>query len=195
MPAFGVRFINLTRLIGAIMNTLVKQLFEKPFETLNVSSKDFDKFFVGFDDQFDKLAKLQQDFAKNVPNYPPYNIRKIADNKYVIELAIAGFSQSDVEVTIDGNKLTVTGKTTDDTETDYLFKGIANRAFTRTFALADKIEVESAEMINGMLKVALEKLAEISTVKKIDIKDSSAKKSKKQFLTEDEKYDKAAETL
>jgi molecular chaperone IbpA len=177
------------------MNTLVKQLFEKPFETLNVSSKDFDKFFVGFDDQFDKLAKLQQDFAKNVPNYPPYNIRKIADNKYVIELAIAGFSQSDVEVTIDGNKLTVTGKTTDDTETDYLFKGIANRAFTRTFALADKIEVESAEMINGMLKVALEKLAEISTVKKIDIKDSSAKKSKKEFLTEDEKYDKAAETI
>ena len=168
------------------MNALVKQLFEKPFETLNVSSKDFDKFFVGFDDQFDKLAKLQQDFAKNVPNYPPYNIKKLSDNKYVIEVAIAGFSQSDIEVTIDGNKLTVTGKTTDDAETDYLFKGIANRAFTRTFALADKIEVESAEMVNGMLKIALDKLAEISTVKKIEVKDSSAKKSKKKLLTEEQ---------
>ena len=149
------------------MNALVKQLFEKPFETLNVSSKDFDKFFVGFDDQFDKLAKLQQDFAKNVQNYPPYNIKKLSDNKYVIEVAIAG-------------------KTTDDAETDYLFKGIANRAFTRTFALADKIEVESAEMVNGMLKIALDKLAEISTVKKIEVKDSSAKKSKKKLLTEEQ---------
>lgn len=194
MPIWGKDY-NLTRLIGAIMNALVKQLFEKPFETLNVSSKDFDKFFVGFDDQFDKLAKLQQDFAKNVPNYPPYNIKKLADNKYVIEVAIAGFSQSDVEVTIDGNKLTVTGKTTDDTETDYLFKGIANRAFTRTFALADKIEVESAEMVNGMLKIALDKLAEISTVKKIEVKDSSSKKSKKKFLTEADEYDETAEKL
>jgi molecular chaperone IbpA len=195
MPIWG-KVYNLTRLIGAIMNALVKQLFEKPFETLNVSSKDFDKFFVGFDDQFDKIAKMSQDLAKNVPNYPPYNIRKVADNKYVIELAIAGFSQSDVEVTIDGNKLTVSGKTTDDAETDYLFKGIANRAFTRTFALADKIEVESAEMVNGMLKIALDKLAEISTVKKIEVKDSSSsKKSKKKFLTEADEYDETAEKL
>lgn len=177
------------------MNTLVKQLFSTPFETLNVSSKDFDKFFVGFDDQFDKLAKMQADFSKNIPNFPPYNIRKISENKYAIELAIAGFAQSDVEVTIDGNKLVITGKTTEDKDTDFVFKGIANRAFTRTFALADKIEVESAEMVNGMLKIALDKISELSTVKKIDIKDTSAKKSKKQFLTEEDEYDKAAETL
>lgn len=165
------------------MNTLVKQFMQKPFDVLNVSSKDFDKFFVGFDDQFDQLVKLQADMAKNVHNYPPYNIRKIEDNKYVIEVAVAGFSQSDVEVTVEGNKLVVEGKTTDDSD-NFLFKGIANRAFTRTFALADKIEVQSAEMVNGMLKIALDKFVEASAKKKIEVKGS--KKSEKQFLKEAE---------
>ena len=96
----------------------------------------------------------------------------------------AGFAQSDIEITLDGNKLTISGKTTDDAEGgEFLFKGIANRAFTRTFALADKIEVQSAEIVNGMLKVALDKLAEVSTVKKIEVK--GAKKSKKEFLAEE----------
>ena len=165
------------------MNTLVKDFFQKPFDVLNVSSKDFDKFFVGFDDQFDRMAKLSQELTKNIPAYPPFNIKKESDNKYSIEMAVAGFSQSDIDITLDGNKLTITGKTTDDSEGgEFLFKGIANRAFTRTFALADKIEVQSAEIVNGMLKVALDKLAEVSTVKKIEVK--GAKASKKEFLAE-----------
>ena len=53
--------------------------------------KDFDKYFVGFDDQFNRLAKMHDDLTKNIPNYPPYNIKKVDDNKYVIELAVAGF--------------------------------------------------------------------------------------------------------
>ena len=52
--------------------------------------KDFDKFFVGFDDQFNRLAKIHDDVTKNIPNYPPYNIRKTGDNTYVIEIAVAG---------------------------------------------------------------------------------------------------------
>ena len=167
------------------MNTLVKQFMQKPFDVLNVSSKDFDKFFVGFDEQFDRLAKTAQDLTKNIPSYPPFNIKKESDNKYSIEMAIAGFSQSDVEITLEGNKLTITGKTTDDSDNgEFLFKGIANRAFTRTFALADKIEIQSAEMANGMLKIALDKLVETTTVKKIEVK--GAKKSEKQFLKEAE---------
>ena len=147
--------------------------------------KDFDKFFVGFDEQFDRLAKTAQDLTKNIPSYPPFNIKKESDNKYSIEMAIAGFSQSDVEITLEGNKLTITGKTTDDSDNgEFLFKGIANRAFTRTFALADKIEIQSAEMANGMLKIALDKLVETTTVKKIEVK--GAKKSEKQFLKEAE---------
>lgn len=165
------------------MNTFTK-FFDKPFEVLNVTSKDFDKFFVGFDDQFTQLAKLGQDLAKNVPSYPPFNIKKIADDKYVIEVAIAGFTQSDVEITLEGNKLTVKGNTQDDSENEFLFKGIANRAFTRTFALADKIEVESAEMVNGMLKIALDKIVEAQPVRKIEVK--GAKKSRKEFLAEEQ---------
>lgn len=165
------------------MNTLVKQFFDKPFDMS--FGKDFDKFFVGFDEQFNQLAKMSQDLAKTIPNYPPCNIRKVADNKYVIELALAGFSNSDVEVTIDGNKLTVSGKTEDDSDNNFLFKGIANRAFTRTFALADKIEVESAEMVNGMLKIALDKIVEATTAKKIEVKTQSKKTSKKQLLAEE----------
>jgi len=165
------------------MNTLVKQFFDtKPFDMVHFG-KDFDKFFVGFDEQFNQLAKMSQDIAKTIPNYPPCNIRKVADNKYVIEVALAGFSNTDVEVSLEGNKLTIAGKTEDDAD-NFLFKGIANRAFTRTFALADKIEVESAEMVNGMLKIALDKMVEIADVKKIEVKGSS-KKDKKQFLAEE----------
>ena len=166
------------------MNALVKQLFEKPFETLNVSSKDFDKFFVGFDDQFDKLAKLQQDFAKNVQNYPPYNIRKNDENHYTIELAVAGFGESEIDITIDGGKLIVKGavdSSTDDVGGDYLFKGIAARAFTRSFAIDDHIEVKNAELFNGMLKIALERLVpEEKKPKKVPVKS----RSEKQLLTE-----------
>ena len=167
------------------MNALVKQLFEKPFDVLNVSSKDFDKFFVGFDKQFDEMAKLGQELAKNVPNYPPFNIKKVSDNKYTIEIAVAGFSQSDVDITLEGNKLVVSGKTTDDSDNqEFLFKGIANRAFTRTFALADKIEVQSAEIVNGMLKIALDKMVDVQPIRKIEVKGE--KKSKKELLNESE---------
>ena len=58
------------------MNTLVKDFFQKPFDVLNVSSKDFDKFFVGFDEQFDRMAKTAQELTKNIPAYPPFNIKK-----------------------------------------------------------------------------------------------------------------------
>lgn len=156
-----------------------------PYPFTNIG-KDFDKFFVGFDDQFNRLSKLHNDITKNIPNYPPYNIRKVSDNKYVIELALAGFAESDVEVTLDGNKLTITGNTKDDDNNDFLFKGIANRAFTRTFALADKIEVNNAEMINGMLKIGLDKIIEAQNFKKIEVKSKSKKESTSQYLTEDQ---------
>ncbi len=155
----------------------------KPFEILNVSSKDFDKFFVGFDEQFTKLAVQAQDLTKNIPTYPPFNIKKLGDNKYIIELAVAGFTQHDIEVTLDSNKLTISGNTTDE-DCEFLFKGIANRGFTRSFALADKIEVQSAEIINGMLKIALDKIIEAQPIRKIEVK--GAKKSKKEFLVEGE---------
>ena len=71
--------------------------------------KDFDKFFVGFDDQWNRLQKLHDDVTKNIPNYPPYNVRKTGDNTYSIELAVAGFGKSEIEIELEDNKLIVRG--------------------------------------------------------------------------------------
>lgn len=147
----------------------------------------FDKYFVGYDGIMKRFQEASEQIAKTIPNYPPYNIVKVEDNKYVIEMAVAGFGKSDVEITLDGNKLIVSGNTSDDKD-NFLFKGIANRAFTRTFALDDHIEIENAEMVNGMLKIALEKIIpEHKKPRKIEVvdKDSQPKKTTKQFLSED----------
>ena len=147
--------------------------------------KDLDKFFVGFDDQFNRMQKLHDDLTKNIPNYPPYNIRKTGDNTYTIEMAVAGFGQSEIDIEIDGGKLIVRGNVNTENEAnDYIFKGIAARAFTRSFAIDDQIEVKDAELFNGMLKIALERLVpEEKKPKKVVVKT----KGQKSFLTEGEK--------
>ena len=146
--------------------------------------KDFDKFFVGFDDTYNRLAKIHDDITQNIPNYPPYNIKKVEDNKYVIELAVAGFAKQDIEITIEDNKLTVKGNAADDGE-NFIWKGIANRAFTRTFALDEQIEIKDAAMFNGMLKIALERIIpEHKKPRKIEVKETQ-EKSERQLLTED----------
>ena len=155
-------------------------------------TKDLDKFFVGFDEQFAHLQKLHDDVTKNIPNYPPYNIRKNGENSYTIEMAVAGFGQNEIDIEIEGGKLVVKGNLASvDTEDNFLFKGIATRAFTRAFAIDDHIEVKNAELFNGMLKIALERMVpENQKPKKVQVKTAG----KKEFLREDS-YDKAAESL
>lgn len=144
--------------------------------------KDFDKLYVGFDDQFNKMAKIHDDLTKAIPNYPPYNIKKTGDNTYVIEVAVAGFAKQDIEIELADGKMLIKGNVhSDDADSteNFLFKGIANRAFTRTFALDDQIEVKDAEMFNGMLKVFLERIIpEHKKPKKVEVKEAGAKKSK-----------------
>lgn len=158
--------------------------------TLPSVFKDFDKFFVGFDDTYNRLSKMHDDMTKYVPNYPPYNIKKIEDNKYVIEIAVAGFAKQDVEIVLEDSKLIVRGTSHDDND-NFIFKGIANRAFTRTFALDDQIEIKDAAMFNGMLKIALERIIpEHKKPRKIEVKDEPSTVShfavnNKQLLVED----------
>lgn len=152
--------------------------------------KDMDKFFVGFDEQFNRLAKMHDDLTKNIPNYPPYNIKKTSENTYVVELAVAGFAKQDIEIELADGKMVIKGNVSSEEGNDnYLFKGIAGRNFTRTFALDDQIEVKNAEYINGMLQVFLERIIpEHKKPKKIEVKDAGeSKKSKKQLLVEDTK--------
>lgn len=152
--------------------------------------KDMDKFFVGFDEQFNRLAKMHDDLTKNIPNYPPYNIKKTSENTYVVELAVAGFAKQDIEIELADGKMVIKGNvSSEDNNDNYLFKGIAGRNFTRTFALDDQIEVKNAEYLNGMLQVFLERIIpEHKKPKKIEVKDvGESKKSKKQLLVEESK--------
>lgn len=162
MPSGSTVFftLNFTRLIK---ESYMTKLFP--------SLLDLNKSYVGFDTFFKDIEDLTKNAAKAMPTYPPYNIKQVGDNKYVIEMAVAGFAKSDIEVTLEGNKLLITGATKESEETDYIFKGIANRNFTRSFTLADEIEIKDAEMVNGMLKVWLESYIKTQdAVKKIAIK-------------------------
>jgi molecular chaperone IbpA len=143
--------------------TLIPSLFD---------FKKLDPFTVGYDKFFTDLEDLAKSASKNLPSYPPYNIKAVGKDKYVIEMAVAGFAKTDIEVTLQGNKLVIQGSAEDATEdNDFIFKGIANRNFVRTFNLADKIEIKDAEIANGMLKVWLESLVEAQdAIKKIAIK-------------------------
>ena len=148
------------------------------FPQWNQLHKSLDPFTVGFSDVFSQLEDVQKMVTKGVHNYPPYNIKKVKDNKYVIEMAVAGFAKSDIEITLDGNKLVVKGETKEaEVDENFIFKGIANRNFVRSFTLADKIEIKDAEIANGMLRVWLENIVKAQdAIKKISVKDSSSKK-------------------
>lgn len=151
--------------------------------------KDFQKLFVGFDDQYNRMAKLHDELTKGIPNYPPFNIKKVDNDHYVIEVAVAGFSKSEIDVELADGKLVVRGRANDDHDamTSWIHKGIADRNFTRTFLINDQIEVRDAEMINGMLRIFLDQIIpEHKKPKKIDVKEKAQPaKSTKQLLTEE----------
>jgi molecular chaperone IbpA len=138
---------------------------------------------VGFEPILKRLAEMAETMPK-MQTYPPYNIKKVDENKYVIELAVAGFGRQDLELELQDGTLTVKGSVNSE-DGDYLYKGIAERAFTRQFTLADTVEVKNADLINGMLKIWLERfIPEEKKPKKINIGETETDSSTKQFLTE-----------
>lgn len=136
------------------------------------------KATVGFDELFSKFS----DTVK-IATYPPYNIKKTGDNTYVIEMAVAGFGKQDIELVLEEGVLIVKGELKSDEKTDYLFKGIADRNFARKFTLADTIEIKNADLLNGMLRIWLEKfIPEHKKPRKIDINTEESEKKSKTFL-------------
>ena len=131
---------------------------------------DLRPFSVGFDDLFDHFNNQLE--IKQTSSYPPYNINRIDDLNYQIEMALAGFSKSDIEVkTVDGQLTikSIESETKDEKET--LHRGISKRKFSRTFTLADDIKVNGAELKDGMLLIDLEKIVpEEKKPQTIDIK-------------------------
>ena len=150
-----------------------------PFGFTNVS-----KGTVGFDDMIKKLSSISETLPK-ISTYPPYNIRKTGENTYVIEIAVAGFGQQDIEIVMEDGTLTIKGQVNSDEDSEFLFKGIADRAFTRKFTLADTVEVKNADLINGMLKIWLERfIPENKKPKKIEIGSKEESSTEKKLLTE-----------
>lgn len=116
-------------------------------------------------------------------NYPPYNIRKIDEGKYSIELALAGVSIGDIDIELNSNKLSIKYNGAPEVADNYIVHGIANRAFERTFELMNGIEVTTAESINGILTIYLNALSVEKKPVKINI--SQPKASETQLLNED----------
>lgn len=105
---------------------------------------------VGFDQLFDMLDNSIR------PEWPPYDIEKLAEDRYRISMAVAGFTSSEIELTQEGNSLLVTGaKPQADEKREYLHQGIANRSFKQSFSLADHVKVEGASLENGLLAITL----------------------------------------
>ena len=120
-------------------------------------------YSVGFDEVFDHFGRMFDDsmFDVQTPNYPPYNIVKVKDNIYNIEVALAGYNKKDIDVTYEDNMLTI--KTADKKEDEKdkgenIYKGIAKRMFKKSFTIADDVEVKGAELKDGLLTVSLEKI-------------------------------------
>jgi len=115
---------------------------------------------LGFDRFFDEVEKmLNVDVTKTVSNFPPHNIIKLDESRYVVELAVAGFSKDEIDISVDENVLTVKGvKDEKETSVEYLHKGIGTRSFTKTLTIADTIEVKGAEFKDGILRIGLENI-------------------------------------
>ena len=131
---------------------------------------------VGFDRMqrlLDTAAQTEQSTA-----YPPYNIEQVGDEGYQVTVAVAGFSDDELDITLTDRSLVVTGKSErDDADRSYLHRGIAGRAFERRFELADHIQVKGAKLENGLLHIGLERIVpENEKPRKIEIAaDSGAK--------------------
>ena len=135
---------------------------------------------------FEEIERLVDRATKGGDGYPPYNIERVAGDADAgellrITLAVAGFTRDDLEITLEDKQLTVRGRQQDDKTRDYLYRGIASRQFSRTFVLADGIEVKSADLSNGLLAIDLQRLEPERLVRRIEIGPS--KQLKKPVLS------------
>ena len=127
---------------------------------------------VGFDDMFDHFESM---FDVPTVNYPPYNLVKTGDNKFNIEIALAGFNKKDINITSENGMLTIESKqdekSKDTKDGEVIHKCISKRYFKRSFTIADDVEIKGAELKDGLLKVSMEKIVpDAKKLKTITIK-------------------------
>ena len=124
---------------------------------LDLNNRLYQTSYVGFDRLFDEFFRLQSN-TKNVPNYPPYNLIKDGDS-YTIEMAMAGLTDKDVDVVLEDRTLSITYEKSEvEDDKGVIHKGLAQRSFKRSFNLADDIEVQKAQLKNGLLSIRMERI-------------------------------------
>lgn len=127
-------------------------------------------FLLGFDAFEERIDRL----SRSADGYPPYNIERSQGEdgaeRFLISIAVAGFSQAELDVTVEDHQLQVRGRQKDDTGKDFLHRGIAARQFQRSFLLAEGMEVRDATLGHGMLVITLERPRAVKTARKIDIR-------------------------
>ncbi|GAB1583038.1 Hsp20 family protein [Phyllobacterium phragmitis] len=136
---------------------------------------------VGFDRLFTMLDSLAQ--PEGAQTYPPYNIERTGENAYRITMAVAGFSEDEIEIEAHRNQLTIKGQKAEENagkDTEVLYRGIASRAFERRFQLADFVEVSGASLKNGLLHIDLKReIPENLKPRKIAVTAVSSEKAKR----------------
>ena len=119
-------------------------------------------FSVGFDSIFDEFDRMLESTERYSTNYPPYNIKRVNDTDYRIEVALAGYDKNDIEVELKDSALTVRNKTKEQTIDEkgngVIHKGISTRQFERAFTISEDIKVKDAELKNGLLTIDLERI-------------------------------------
>jgi len=112
-----------------------------------------DPFFLGFNDQFVRWEHNK----KTTSTFPPYNVKKVDEDNYVVELAVAGYDRDELDITVDKDTLIIKSNKENDEKSDFLHKGIAGRNFTQTFTLGEYMLVKSASLDNGLLTITIER--------------------------------------
>jgi molecular chaperone IbpA len=139
---------------------------------------------LGFENFIRDVEAILND-TKPVTNFPPHNIIKADENKYVVELAVAGFTKDEIDIQVQEGNLTIKGEKKDKDDSTYLHRGIGTRSFTKVITIADTIEVRGAEIKDGILRVGLENIIpEHKKPRKIEI-GNDLKEFKPQLLQEE----------
>lgn len=118
----------------------------------------YSQMSIGFDRMFRELDRLTQVAGNQGSGYPPFNIERLTDTSHRVIMAVAGFSESEIDITLSDNVLTIKGDKSEENNDNLVYRGIAKRNFRREFVLADHVEVRSAALKDGMLTVELEQL-------------------------------------
>jgi molecular chaperone IbpA len=142
------------------------------YNTILTFPKEFDRLWVGFDQIANRVNKYHKFLDSNMSSsYPHFNLKKVDENTYVKELAIAGFSKEDLDISLQDNVLTIKGeKRVEESNVQYIHRGIANRSFTKSFILEENIVVKTVDLVNGILTIVLELIVpEEKKPKKIEI--------------------------